>query len=39
LFACGPGWDPAGLPEKVELLTDLPSAADRIEHVLVGARR
>jgi len=39
LFACGPGWDPAGLPEQVELLTDLAAAADRIEHVLVGARR
>lgn len=39
LFACGPGWDPATLPDKVELLTDLPGAADRIEHVLVGTRR
>ncbi len=39
LFACGPGWDPAGLPDKVEHLADLPAAADRIEHVLVGARR
>ena len=39
LFACGPGWDPAGLPDKVELLQDLPAAADRIEHVLVGGHR
>ncbi|MFD9896399.1 MerR family transcriptional regulator [Amycolatopsis sp. NPDC059027] len=39
LFACGPGWDRATLPGKVELLTDLSAAADRIEHVLVGARR
>lgn len=39
LFACGPGWDPANLPDKVELLTDLPGAADRLEHVLVGGRR
>ncbi|WP_345396870.1 MerR family transcriptional regulator [Amycolatopsis samaneae] len=39
LFACGPGWDRAALPGKVELLTDLSTAADRIEHVLVGARR
>ncbi|WP_410656922.1 MerR family transcriptional regulator [Amycolatopsis sp. lyj-112] len=39
LFACGPGWDPAMLPDKVELLSELTTAADRIEHVLVGARR
>ncbi|QRP45321.1 MerR family transcriptional regulator [Amycolatopsis sp. FDAARGOS 1241] len=39
LFACGPGWDPAVLPGKVELLADLPAAADRVEHVLVGAGR
>nr|WP_211260564.1 MerR family transcriptional regulator [Amycolatopsis jejuensis] len=39
LFACGPGWDPAMLPPKVELLADLPAAADRVEHVLVGAPR
>ncbi|WP_329071182.1 MerR family transcriptional regulator [Amycolatopsis sp. NBC_01480] len=38
LFACGPGWDPATLPDKVELLVDLPTAADRVEHVLVGTR-
>ncbi|MDT8909660.1 MerR family transcriptional regulator [Amycolatopsis sp. PS_44_ISF1] len=36
LFACGPGWDPATLPDRVELLPDLPAAADRVEHVLVG---
>jgi hypothetical protein len=36
IFACGPGWDEAVLPVKVELLADLPAAADRIEHVLVG---
>lgn len=39
LFACGPGWDPALLPPKVELLGDLSAAADRVEHVLVGAPR
>nr|WP_246480777.1 MerR family transcriptional regulator [Amycolatopsis umgeniensis] len=39
LFACGPGWDPATLPDKIELLGELSTAADRIEHVLVGARR
>ncbi|MEC3982126.1 MerR family transcriptional regulator [Amycolatopsis sp. H20-H5] len=39
MFACGPGWDVATLPDKVELLGDLPEAADRIEHVLVGGRR
>lgn len=38
LFACGPGWDPAVLPDKVELLMDLPTAADRVEHVLVGTK-
>ncbi|MEW2499295.1 MerR family transcriptional regulator [Amycolatopsis sp. NPDC047767] len=39
LFACGPGWDVATLPDKVELLADLPAAAGRVEHVLVGAGR
>ncbi|MBB4686390.1 MerR family transcriptional regulator [Amycolatopsis jiangsuensis] len=39
LFACGPGWDAAALPVKVELLPDLPAATDRVEHVLVGGPR
>ncbi|GAA3538526.1 MerR family transcriptional regulator [Amycolatopsis ultiminotia] len=39
LFACGPGWDVAELPAKVELLPDLSAAADRVEHVLVGGSR
>ncbi|WP_020668357.1 MerR family transcriptional regulator [Amycolatopsis nigrescens] len=39
LFACGPGWDPAALPGKVELLPDLSAAVDRIEYVLFGRRR
>ncbi|HWD06775.1 MAG TPA: MerR family transcriptional regulator [Amycolatopsis sp.] len=39
LFACGPGWDPETLPGKVEFLADLPTAADRVEHVLVGTGR
>ncbi|AXB46901.1 MerR family transcriptional regulator [Amycolatopsis albispora] len=36
LFACGPGWDAAGLPAKVELLDDLAAAVDRVEYVLLG---
>ncbi|MFI6024363.1 MerR family transcriptional regulator [Amycolatopsis magusensis] len=38
LFACGPGWDAAGLPPKVELLGDLTAAVDRVEYVLLGSR-
>jgi len=36
LFAAGPGWRDAALPERVEPLTGLRMAADRIEYVLVG---
>nr|WP_276320537.1 MerR family transcriptional regulator [Amycolatopsis suaedae] len=39
LFACGPGWDPAALPAKVELLGDLRAAVDRVEYVLLGGSR
>jgi DNA-binding transcriptional MerR regulator len=39
LFACGPGWDPATLPDNVELLDGVASAAERLEYVLVGTRR
>ncbi|QWF79584.1 hypothetical protein HUW46_02993 [Amycolatopsis sp. CA-230715] len=39
LFACGPGWQHDVLPAKVEVLGDLPSAADRIEYVLLGRAR
>jgi DNA-binding transcriptional MerR regulator len=39
LFACGPGWDPATLPDNVELLDDVASAVERIEYVLVGTDR
>lgn len=38
LFACGPGWEAAGLPAKVELLGDLSAAVDRVEYVLLGPR-
>jgi DNA-binding transcriptional MerR regulator len=38
LFACGPGWDTASLPGRVELLETLPDAVDRLEYVLLGAR-
>lgn len=37
MFACGPGWDPAHLPPKVEFLGDPPCAVDRIEYVLLGS--
>ncbi|TQJ03104.1 MerR family transcriptional regulator [Amycolatopsis cihanbeyliensis] len=36
LFACGPGWDPVTLPARVELLGELPAAAERIRYVLLG---
>jgi MerR family transcriptional regulator, light-induced transcriptional regulator len=36
VFAWGPGWARAALPRKVELLSDLRTAADRIECVLLG---
>lgn len=39
LFACGPGWDPATLPDNVELLDGVASAVERLEYVLVGADR
>ena len=39
LFACGPGWDPAALPDNVELLDGVASAVERIEYVLVGTER
>jgi hypothetical protein len=39
MFACGPGWDRAGLPSNVELFDDVASAAERVEYVLVGAGR
>jgi DNA-binding transcriptional MerR regulator len=39
LFACGPGWDPATLPDNVELLDGVGSAVERIEYVLVGTGR
>ncbi|MPY76982.1 MAG: MerR family transcriptional regulator [Actinophytocola sp.] len=37
LFACGPGWDGAGLPATVELLDGLPAAVERVSYVLPGA--
>ncbi len=36
VFAWGPGWGGAALPDKVELLPDLREAAERIEYVLLG---
>lgn len=39
MFACGPGWDADGLPGNVELFADVASAAERVEHVLVGVNR
>jgi DNA-binding transcriptional MerR regulator len=39
LFACGPGWDSAALPDNVELLDGVASAVERIEYVLVGPGR
>jgi len=39
LFACGPGWDHAALPDNVELLDGVGSAVERIEYVLVGTDR
>lgn len=36
LFACGPGWERAKLPETVELLGPLPSAVERIAYVILG---
>jgi hypothetical protein len=39
LFACGAGWDPAALPDNVELLDGVASAVERIEYVLVGTER
>jgi DNA-binding transcriptional MerR regulator len=39
LFACGPGWDSAALPDNVELLDGVASAVERIECVLVGPGR
>ncbi|NIH85606.1 DNA-binding transcriptional MerR regulator [Amycolatopsis granulosa] len=36
LFAAGPGWADVQLPDRVELLPGLRTAADRIEYVLVG---
>lgn len=36
LFAVGAGWRSPMLPERVELLSGLRTAADRIEYVLVG---
>lgn len=38
LFACGPGWFPVDLPNRVERLEDLPDAVSRIE-ALVGQPR
>lgn len=38
LFACGPGWFAADLPDRVDRLEDLASAVRRIE-ALVGAAR
>jgi DNA-binding transcriptional MerR regulator len=39
LFALGPGWDAAALPDNVELLGDVEGAVDRVEYVLVGTGR
>jgi len=39
MFACGPGWDPATLPDNVELLDDVADAVERVEYVLVGTDR
>ncbi|GAA5171027.1 MerR family transcriptional regulator [Amycolatopsis dongchuanensis] len=36
VFAWGPGWAQTPLPEQVELLPDLRTAAERIEYVLLG---
>lgn len=36
VFAWGPGWAPASLPEQVEHLVDLRAAVERIEYVLLG---
>ncbi|ROS40331.1 DNA-binding transcriptional MerR regulator [Amycolatopsis thermoflava] len=36
LFAAGPGWRAPELPDRVEQLSGLRTAADRIEYVLVG---
>jgi hypothetical protein len=36
LFAYGRGWRGCLLPSKVEVLPDIATAADRVEHVLVG---
>lgn len=36
LFACGPGWPAADLPQKVESLTDVRDVVERVEYVLVG---
>lgn len=35
-FAAGPGWQAAVLPERVEVLPRVRTAAERIEYVLVG---
>jgi DNA-binding transcriptional MerR regulator len=37
LFAFGAGWSEGDLPARVELLDDVRAAADRVEHLLVGA--
>nr|WP_281356478.1 MerR family transcriptional regulator [Amycolatopsis anabasis] len=39
MFAAGPGWDEPALPGKVELLGDLRNSVERVEYVLLGARR
>ncbi|HEX2131487.1 MAG TPA: hypothetical protein VHH15_07980 [Actinophytocola sp.] len=38
LFACGPGWFTADLPDRVDRISDVADAADRIS-ALVGATR